>query len=312
MSNDHPDLKTAAAAIELLKTIPTIWTPIPELPHANEAALGLLTGAGLVERRVRMRLRAAGKPEAVDLTLQFYGQAGLAQASEPGIAEAWRMWGMAHETERPHVYVEWPDGAGEWRLTDQGTTAQDEANRGETTYLRDFLRTPGLAGMDGMGGPLRFVPGVWRPMVHGEGHVLSVKLVGAAAPLNVHVDNLVEVSGPLESIAEVIRDSVLPAAPETRSNRRPSSAAKSAQPDDEAFFSPHDLAVLFNVPYEPLRKRLERYRHTNHNGWNPVSDPRPREPRYLYQVAAVKHLIDELRASSELSRQRPAKKQPPS
>ena len=202
MSNDHPDPKTVAAAIELLKTIPTTWTPVSQLSHASEAALGLLVAGGLVERRVRLRLRATGKSEAVECTLQFHGQAGLAQATEPAAAEAWALWGL-NQAAKPQVYVEWPDGAGEWRLTDQGTTAQDEANRGETIYLRDFLRTPGLPGVEGIRGPLRFVPGVWRRVVSGEGRVVSVQVVGTT-PLSVHVENLSEVSGALRDVAKAM------------------------------------------------------------------------------------------------------------
>ncbi|HUW31674.1 MAG TPA: hypothetical protein VM223_08695, partial [Planctomycetota bacterium] len=76
---------------------------------------------------------------------------------------------------------------------------------------------------------------------------------------------------------------------------------------DKAFLTPRELSERFGVPYQALRKRLERFRKSNFNGWNQVSDPLPREARYLFQVAAVKPILDELKASSEMSSERPAK-----
>jgi len=74
-------------------------------------------------------------------------------------------------------------------------------------------------------------------------------------------------------------------------------------PDEEAFYPHRRLAELFNVDKEALRKRLERYRKDNLNGWKPNSDRNPREPKYLYQLPAVKAIVEGLKASS----QRPAK-----
>jgi hypothetical protein len=100
--------------------------------------LGLLVAAGLVERRFSVRLRGVGDSRAVAARFRFTGQAGLIEALEPALAEAWDLWGK----EGNNVYVESSDGEGEWRLTDQGEQAAQEAARGEVDYLTTFLRTP--------------------------------------------------------------------------------------------------------------------------------------------------------------------------
>jgi DNA-directed RNA polymerase subunit RPC12/RpoP len=85
-------------------------------------------------------------------------------------------------------------------------------------------------------------------------------------------------------------------------------AAKSYVPsnsavDDHAWYTHDRLAEIFGVGKEALRKRLDRYRGRNMDGWKENEDRRPREPRYLYQLRAVRPIIEEFRASS----QRPAK-----
>jgi len=73
--------------------------------------------------------------------------------------------------------------------------------------------------------------------------------------------------------------------------------------DEKAWYTHERLAVHFNVNKEALRKRLDRYRSTHFDGWKENTDRRPREPKYLYQLGAVKHIIENMLASSE----RPAK-----
>lgn len=81
------------------------------------------------------------------------------------------------------------------------------------------------------------------------------------------------------------------------------SVPSSAALDDFAWYTHDRLAEVFDVGKEALRKRLDRYRSRNMNGWKENEDRRPREPRYLYQLRAVRPIIEEFRASS----QRPAK-----
>lgn len=63
---------------------------------------------------------------------------------------------------------------------------------------------------------------------------------------------------------------------------------------EDALMTASDLASAFNVPPEALRKRLDRWREKNalSNGWIENTEAAAREPRYLYKVAAVRHLID--------------------
>lgn len=69
--------------------------------------------------------------------------------------------------------------------------------------------------------------------------------------------------------------------------------------DENALYSCIDLARLFDVDQEALRKRLERYRKTNlGDGWKEQTNDSRREPKYSYRLKAVRPILDELRASS--------------
>ncbi len=68
-----------------------------------------------------------------------------------------------------------------------------------------------------------------------------------------------------------------------------------------AVLSAIDLAKLWNIPHDALRKRLERWRTgkgkaENGAGWIEASDTSGREPTFLYRVAAVKHIGDKMRS----------------
>jgi hypothetical protein len=74
--------------------------------------------------------------------------------------------------------------------------------------------------------------------------------------------------------------------------------------------SVNELAKRHQVPQEKLRKRLGRWREDAVDGWYEVADRRPRDPKYLYQEAAVLPIIQQFK--SDLRRpttggQRPAK-----
>ena len=73
--------------------------------------------------------------------------------------------------------------------------------------------------------------------------------------------------------------------------------------DEQGWYTHVRLAEVFGVRRDALRKRLDRYRKHSFDGWEQNKDPRPREPRYLYRLQAVKTIVEDLRASS----QRPAK-----
>ena len=82
-----------------------------------------------------------------------------------------------------------------------------------------------------------------------------------------------------------------------------SSIPSSIMLDEQGFYTHDRLAEIFNVGKDSLRKRLDRHRKNTVNGWKVNEDRRPREAKYLYQLRAVKTIVEELRASS----QRPAK-----
>ena len=202
-----PSREAVEAAIQLLRGVPRAWGDVPELSHLEGQGLGLLVAGGLVERRLSLRLRAVGDTRVVAVRFRFTGQAGLAQATEPALAEGWALWEAAWKAGQ-EVYVEPSEGEGEWRLTEQGELAEkgSRGDRDDVRYLRDHLRTPGVAGVE-PGGPLSFVPGVWRPIVKGEGHVERVEVVNAdSEPLSVRVENLGQLCGQLGGIERAIQE----------------------------------------------------------------------------------------------------------
>lgn len=68
----------------------------------------------------------------------------------------------------------------------------------------------------------------------------------------------------------------------------PATAASRLQslPDD-AMMHPVDLAAALGLPAEALRKRLDRWRKRNEDGWQETTEPRAGEPRYVYRESAV-------------------------
>ncbi len=77
--------------------------------------------------------------------------------------------------------------------------------------------------------------------------------------------------------------------------------------DDESMLPPARLAEQFGVAAEALRKRLDRWRSQNGEGWVENTERGPREPKYLFRVGSVRPLIDAMIAPSETSSERPAK-----
>lgn len=73
--------------------------------------------------------------------------------------------------------------------------------------------------------------------------------------------------------------------------------------DDETYYAPDRLAEFFTVNQEALRKRLERFRSNNLDGWRENEGRKPREAKYSYRLKDVRDILTELQASS----QRPAK-----
>jgi hypothetical protein len=77
---------------------------------------------------------------------------------------------------------------------------------------------------------------------------------------------------------------------------------------DDSHLSAAKLAEVFDLPADALRTRLNRWRVNNHTGWIENPERGPREAKYLYRVGSVRHVIDAMRATSETTSERPAKK----
>jgi hypothetical protein len=58
-----------------------------------------------------------------------------------------------------------------------------------------------------------------------------------------------------------------------------------------------DLADIFGVGKDALRKRLERWRAESDRGYRSVENRGSRQPRYLYNLGALWHVLRDLRAS---------------
>ena len=77
-------------------------------------------------------------------------------------------------------------------------------------------------------------------------------------------------------------------------------ACLSGLPDD-AMMNSRDLASRLDLPHEPLRKNLDRWRKENSDGWQETTEPRKGEPHYLYRVGAIRHLLAKRLASGDSS-----------
>jgi CRP-like cAMP-binding protein len=65
---------------------------------------------------------------------------------------------------------------------------------------------------------------------------------------------------------------------------------------DDATMNHADIADTLNIDREALRKRLERWRQNNADGWQEIADAKAREPKYLYRIGSIRHLLREAAA----------------
>jgi hypothetical protein len=70
---------------------------------------------------------------------------------------------------------------------------------------------------------------------------------------------------------------------------------------DDALLNHVDLAKKLRLNPEVLRKRLDRWRAKNMQGWQQVHEPTNREPKYLYRIDAIRGLLEAAIASAESS-----------
>lgn len=85
-------------------------------------------------------------------------------------------------------------------------------------------------------------------------------------------------------------------------------APKPIEPvSDDAMLSPAKMAEIFGLLANALRMRLNRFRKHHLDGWTEVTERRSRESKYLYRYGAVKHIIENMRATTQTTSERPAK-----
>jgi hypothetical protein len=67
---------------------------------------------------------------------------------------------------------------------------------------------------------------------------------------------------------------------------------------DEAMMNHIDLSAKLTLEAEPLRKRLDRWRERNLDGWRESENRQAREPKYIYRLAAIRDVLREAFASA--------------
>jgi hypothetical protein len=119
---------------DLLRTIPETWTEFDAdaLTAVQSNALFLLTAAGMVERRGRLRCEMLNHPTYTEETFQATGEGGFAEALDYSTAAMWEVWGESYREWRGKM----PEGTPafraealkpqEWRLTAEGVLARGD------------------------------------------------------------------------------------------------------------------------------------------------------------------------------------------
>lgn len=67
---------------------------------------------------------------------------------------------------------------------------------------------------------------------------------------------------------------------------------------DDAMMTHVDIAKRLHLEPEALRKRLDRWRKANGDGWQETVEPKQNEPKYVYQIGRVRALLEEAVASA--------------
>lgn len=214
MPNAHVDaadelIQTAVAA--LLRRVPERWEEYDadSLTATELKALFLLVAAGMVERRIRLRIRLNNHPLAVEATVTATGEYGFAAAMEPVLGAMWTEWKDAFAAWRsgetrgsPSTVTEHlkPD---DWRLTDQGLLARTDLDNGDAQVALDFVLRRGFFD----GNPrLILEPGAprisQREPVAGCGRLVTMRKVQADGlpPVTVNVGNWAEAANAFEAV----------------------------------------------------------------------------------------------------------------
>jgi hypothetical protein len=181
--------------VKLLLRVPERWQVYrpDELSEPQSQALFLLTAAGMVERRERMRLMMLNHPLIVEATICATGEYGAVEAMMPLAAQMWkdwqdafRLWQEGHTHNIPPFHCERLEPA-EWRLTDQGIIARKDVKSGNKNIALDFVLKRGF--FDGL--PYQKPDGslsIRRP-VRGKGALVRIKKLKGEPPNALEIAN---------------------------------------------------------------------------------------------------------------------------
>jgi hypothetical protein len=194
-----PDEMLRPAIAELLRRIPDTWQVYrpDDLTEIQAQALFLLTAAGMVERRERLRLKMFNHPLVAEATITATGEYGGAEALKDLVASMWPDWQDAFREWKKGDAANMPSGIcerlepSEWRLTDQGVIARKDLDNDTQAQgaVFDFVLRRGF-----FDGRPRLLPNgriSQRGPVRGKGQLVTMKKTKAepAAPATMNVGN---------------------------------------------------------------------------------------------------------------------------
>jgi hypothetical protein len=180
--------------VHFLHSVPETWTDHDPttLSELQERAVYLLTAAGMIERRVTLRLRMVGHPVAVEATITMTGEGGLAQAMGFVLTDIWSEWQETFERHRsgdlkdqPFSHCERVDNE-QWRLTEQGVLARRDIENGDEQRVLDFVLKRGFFGSP------RLLPDgklMLRPPVAGKGSLVRSHKITGEIQASVNITN---------------------------------------------------------------------------------------------------------------------------
>jgi hypothetical protein len=230
-----------AAVAELLRLIPETWQAYrpDDLSETKAQGLFLLTAAGLVERRERLRLRFAGHPISAEATITCTGEYGGFEAVEPLVANLWadwqdavRAWKKGDTANVSPAHCERLEPS-EWRLTPEGVIERKHlaGSERERRATMDFILQRGIYDRKPHVSPFNGRVFHQKP-IRGKGALVKMdKTTADAAPAAVNIGNwgeggdaFAQAFGPvIVKMFEAMQAQAKPAAPAL-----PSSAAKPA------------------------------------------------------------------------------------
>jgi hypothetical protein len=188
------------AVLQILQQAPEKWSECnqDDFTAVEQKALGLLTAAGMVERRFSIRLSLVGHQVRIELTAKATGEYGLAKALEPALRQAWDAWSEFYkecqsgpEEEKPTFFCE-KTAPEMWRLTDQGVLARQDLEKGNAKVVLDFV--------------LRRTLVFKHKTVPGDGRLERIEAIKQeSAPTKVEVTNLDQLSDPMAQIAQILQ-----------------------------------------------------------------------------------------------------------